>query len=609
MQLDERKQFLSLTPPFSKLSSTGLDQAVKHLHIGHAKAGQTLSYKSEAAIVVLRTGSVEIRNRDGGLLDKLSSGDCFLFSKDETSVTWEAQCLEDSLLYFFDEKLFDSLGDDRREFQDFFHGATNVRLNRVVNERERNYCLNQCVEELMITSVVSCEAHDTIRSAAEKMSASKVSSLLIEEDGLIQGIVTDRDLRSRVLAAGVDSSEAVAQVMTSNPKTIRPQQTVYEAQLLMMRSNIHHLPVVENGRAVGILSINDFVRAQNSEPVYLIQAMNRAKDVPTLEENSKRLPELIEKMIRANVRAHEIGKIITSITDSITQQLIYLAKQRFGEPPCGFAWVVFGSQARADQMLGSDQDNGLILERPVEGDDAQYFEQFAGFVNEGLDRCGLMYCPGGIMAMTEKWRQPLDTWRDYFSKWINEPEPKALMHASIFYDIRHVEGERQLTTELINHVSDLAQKNTIFQACMSENALQSTPPLGFFKQFVLEKDGNHRAVLDLKHRGTVPIVALTRLYCLAHGIRAVNTVDRLIALEKSGKLTNTEAGNLRDAHEFIASLRLENQSQQVQRGDEVSNNLDPKTFSPLVRHQLKDAFAVVAESQRLLKMRFGHGAI
>lgn len=213
------------------------------------------------------------------------------------------------------------------------------------------------------------------------------------------------------------------------------------------------------------------------------------------------------------------------------------------------------------------------------------------------------------MAMNEKWRQPISVWQGYFSQWIVTPEPKALMHASIFYDIRHVCGDRSLTTALAEHVSVEASKNSIFQAAMAENALQSRPPLGFFKQFVLEKDGAHRAVLDLKHRGTVPIVALARLYCLAEGIQAVNTEDRLSALEQAKALSSEQARNLSDAHEFIASLRLENQSQQVSAGEEVSNNLDPKDLSPLVRHQLKDAFAVVAESQRLLKMRFGHGSL
>lgn len=606
---DDQKLFISQCPPFNHLSEEALDRTLKKLKIGHEKAGEALSMDRYGGIILIRSGSLELRNETNSLIDKMSATNCFLFSEQAVNQVAAAHCLEDCLLYFFPMKVLDDLGDERATIDDFFHASEHARLSRVLDSRERNYCLNQRVEELMVNDPIRVQFDESIRAAAQRMSEAKISSLIVVRDGELAGIVTDRDLRSRVLAAGVDPAMPISEVMTSNPKTIRRSQTVYEAQLLMMTENIHHLPVMSGVAPVGIITLNDFVRAQNSEPIYLIHAINRSKTVEQIEERCKALPELIDKMIRANVRAHEIGRIITSITDAVTKQLIFLGQKQFGELPCKFAWVVFGSQARADQMLGSDQDNGLILERELAQSESQIFEDFARFVNDGLDRSGLKYCPGGIMAMNEKWRQPLSVWKGYFAHWIVEPDPKALMHASIFYDIRHVDGDGSLTQGLKEFVAKEATKNSIFHARMAENTLQSTPPLGFFKQFVLEKDGNHRAVLDLKHRGTVPIVAMARLYCLAEGVMAVNTVDRLKALEKLKVISSEQSRNLCDAHEFIAGLRLENQSHQIQTAEAVSNSLDPKSLSPLVRHQLKDAFAVVAESQRSLKMRFGHGTI
>ncbi len=606
---DDQKLFVSQCPPFNQLSEDVLGRTLKKLKISHEKAGADLSMDRYRGIVLIRSGSLELRNESNSLIDKMSVANCFLFTEQAVNQVASAHCLEDCLLYFFPLSLLDELGDERDTINDFFHATEHARLSRVLDSRERNYCLNQRVSELMVHDPIRVQADETIRSAAQRMSEAKISSLIVVRDSELAGIVTDRDLRSRVLAAGVDPDRPISEVMTSNPITIRRSQTVYEAQLLMMTKNIHHLPVMSGMAPVGIITLNDFVRAQNSEPIYLIHAINRCKTMEQLEERCKALPELIDKMIRANVRAHEIGRIITSITDAVTRQLIFLAKQIYGELPCQYAWVVFGSQARADQMLGSDQDNGLILERELNESEGALFENFARFVNDGLDRSGLKYCPGGIMAMNEQWRQPLAEWKGYFAHWIVEPDPKAMMHASIFYDIRHVDGDGALTASLIDFVAKEATKNSIFHARMAENTLQSTPPLGFFKQFVLEKDGNHRAVLDLKHRGTVPIVAMARLYCLAEGVTAVNTVDRLKALEKRKVISSEQARNLCDAHEFIAGLRLENQSRQIQQAEAVSNSLDPKTLSPLVRHQLKDAFAVVAESQRSLKMRFGHGTI
>ena len=633
MELDDKKQFLSQCPPFSALSEQALGQCLKKLCITYEKAGTVLELSNQDNdIFLLRSGSVEIKNSQGEFIDRLSSGGVYgrpLVDNEGTnnyddqnsehssltgiSPIQRVVFLEDSLVYSLPFELIENLTSSNDTFASFFNHPHKTLLTHQQdieeNQPYRNFSLNQKVSELMTESPLCIHQTTTIQEAARLMSEAKVSSILLVDEGELCGILTDRDLRSRVLAKGIDPSLPVSEVMTAHPKTIQASQTVYETQLSMMTANIHHLPVIKDNKPLGIVTLNDFIRAQNSEPLYMIQAINRATNRERLYPISQQLPVLICKLIEANVRANEIGRIITSITDSITRRLIQLASQAFGPAPCQYAWVVFGSQARQDQMLGSDQDNGLILEEGITQGIRDYFQKFAEFVNEGLDRSGLKFCPGDIMAKNEKWCQPIDKWQHYFTRWIREPEPKALMHASIFYDIRHVSGKRELTQSLVNLVLTEAKKNTIFQACMSENALQASPPLGFFKTFVLDRDGNHNPVLDLKLRGTVPIVAMVRLYCLAHGIQAVNTSDRLRLLQEKNILSVSEAGNLHDAHEFIASLRLEGQSQAMMRGEVASNHLNPDELSPLVRHQLKGAFSVVAESQRLFKTRFGHGVI
>jgi len=620
MELDDKKQFLSQCPPFSSLDNMALERCLKKLRIRYEKAGNHLgSSEGRDDLFLLRTGSLELKGNNGLFIDRLSSGGCFGFSLNEASnkateasvsMIEKAIFLEDSLVYCFPHELIEQLSLSSDDFAAFFQQHKVIPQHSSVGQNARDYRLNQQVQELMVLAPLCTHSSASISDTARKMSEVKVSSILIMEGKQLLGILTDRDLRSRVLGQGVEPARPVSDVMTSRPKTILATQSVYEAQLLMMMSNIHHLPVVDEKNALaGIITLNDFIRAQNSEPIYMIQAIHRAKNRETLYQINQKLPDLICKMIRANVRAEEIGRIITSLTDCVTKQLIFLATKLYGLEPCEYAWVVFGSQARQDQMLGSDQDNGLILADDVTENERDYFKKMAEFVNEGLDKSGLKYCPGGIMAMTDKWRQPLSVWQQYFTRWIREPEPEALMHASIFYDIRHVHGQKKLTSNLMNLVLDEAKKNTIFQACMSANALRSSPPLGFFKTFVLEKDGNHNPVLDLKLRGTVPIIALVRLFCLAKGIREVNTNDRLKALAAVNVLSEAETRNLHDAHEFIASLRLESQSKAVLSEQEVSNNLNPNDLSPLVRHQLKDAFSVVADAQRILKTRFGHGVI
>ena len=615
IETDEKKLFISNCPPFDALDNDAVELALRSLQISYLRSGTGFTQtETENGLYLLRSGSLELRDAEGGLLDRLSSGDYFGFTELLTGEPpdYTVKVLEDCLLYKFSENCFHKLRQENREFDRFFARENSRPLHNYAgntDEKSQDYRLNQPVRTLMTGSPVCTTQETRICDAARIMTEKKISSILITRDRQLLGIVTDRDLRSRVLAENLPGTESLGKIMSALPQAIHPDQSVHEAQLMMMTANIHHLPVVEAGAPVGILTLNDFIRAQNSEPIYLIQAINRAGSQQAIADANKALPDLVCKMIRSNVRADEVGRIITTITDTVTQRLIRIYFEQHDEPPCRWAWLAFGSQARKDQILGSDQDNALIIEdnHPADADD--YFSGLARYVNDGLNMAGNKYCPGGIMAMNETWRQPLSVWKKYFAKWILEPEPKALMHASIFYDLRHVDGDDALTQQLTNFVSKQAKKNTIFLACMMENALHSSPPLGFFKTFVLEKDGNHNPALDLKLRGTVPIVGLARLYALAEGVTETNTRQRLLELQQRQTLSMEESGNLLDAHEFIAGLRLANQVKAIDAGNELSNSLNPDNLSALVRHQLKDAFSVVRDSQQHAKMRFGYGAI
>jgi CBS domain-containing protein len=436
-----------------------------------------------------------------------------------------------------------------------------------------------------------------------------ISSLLIRDNEQLVGIITDRDFRIRVLASGVADSEPVSSVMTHDPMAIDPESELHDAQLKMMAEGIRHLPVLDGQQLVGMISQTDILRANNIEPVSLNHAINRASDVDALARVAEEIPALIVKLVARDTRAIEVGKVLTTLSDGITRKLLKLAEDRFGTPPCDYAWLAFGSQGRQEQALGSDQDNALLLPDDAGADCARYFRDLAGFVNDGLDRCGMPYCPGEIMAKNEKWRMTLSGWKKCFSGWIEEPSPKAVMHSSIFFDMRHIAGKAELTTALHEYVLQKAQKNTIFLAMMCDNSLSHSPPLGFFKTFVLETDGDHNHMLDLKIRGTIPIVDIARNYALSAGLPQLNTIDRLYAINEAGIMSDEMTDSLVDAHEFIAGIRLKAQGKEYEAGLEADNYLDPEELSPLVRHQLKDAFSVVREAQTAMKARFGGGVI
>ncbi len=620
--------FLAQHPPFNHLSEKQLEFASNNIFVAFSKSGSELQARQSAAdaykvgMLIVRSGSLEVRSDKDVLIDRLSEGDYLIpgaLARDSENKP-HISVLEDCLYYELTDYAFQTLSagsseiaalgeDDKTRLTHVHSIVTDSDLHQHADQLSKDAYLTQKVKDNMSTGVVSASPHTSIREAAQLMKQNHVSSLLIKDGKKLVGIITDRDFRTRVLAEGLSDQEKVEQVMTRSPMCIDVSSRLHDAQLKMMSEGVHHLPVLQDDDPVGIITPSDIMRANNIEPLSLVRAINRAVNIEELGLASEGIPALVVRLIERDVRAIEVGKIITTLADSTTRRLLVLSEQKFGKPPCEYAWLAFGSQARQEQVLGSDQDNGLLLPDDVSEQDAAYFEDFASFVNDGLDACGMPYCPGEIMAKNEKWRMTLKGWKACFAGWIEEPSPKAVMHSSIFFDMRHIAGKAELTKALRKNVLQRAQSNTIFLAMMCENALLHSPPLGFFKTFVLESDGDHNNTLELKKRGTIPIVDIARNYSLSAGLKPLNTIERLQAMEKAGVMSKEMAYSLIDAHEFIAGIRLEAQGKQFRAGVKVDNYMDPKDLSPLVRHQIKDAFHVVRDAQSAMKMRFGGGVI
>jgi len=274
-----------------------------------------------------------------------------------------------------------------------------------------------------------------------------------------------------------------------------------------------------------------------------------------------------------------------------------MAENLLGQAPVPYAWLSAGSQARQEQLAHSDQDNALIICDELLPEHSYWFDDLATFVCDGLAACGFVYCPGDVMASNTKWRQTQSNWARYFDNWINTPDPKALLNCSVFFDLETVHGDASLLETVREKMLTKTGKSSMFIAHLSKNALKLRPPLGFFRDFVLINNGEHKAKLDLKHNGIAPIVDLARIYALSEGISAVNTLERLQQAAGSCSLTNTSAANLIDAFEFLTMLRMEHQARQIQLGEKPDNYLKPKEISLLEREHLKDAFKVIKTMQ------------
>lgn len=617
IELIEIRDFLASHHPFDLLPDTELDSLPRFLELSYVRRDK-LVYppgSSNPNLYIIRTGAVEVRDKDGQLLSRRGEGETFgARSLLRGKTLYSVAAIEDTLLYKLPKYKFRQLCDQHERFAYYYHADGTTRLHNAVKpqtsgEQHSNVNLMTLpIREIMSSKLVKLTPDTSVSEAAKMMTDNKVSSILVCQQDRLGGIITERDLCGRCLATEMDINTPISEIMTSDPYTISQDDYAFYALMLMSRHNIRHLPVKNNDQIVGLISATDLIQRQSASPVYLVADVYRQSSVEQLAEVSNLIPQVLVNLVDADATAHSIGYMISSIGDAITVQLLQLAQEQLGPAPVSYCWLSFGSLARMDQTARSDQDNGLLLadsyDAKLHGD---YFKKLARFVNDGLNACGYEYCPGEIMAINDKWRQPLSAWKKYFFNWINKPEPKALMHASIFFDMRRIHGDNELFVELHRHVLQQSEANRIFLAHLTANALHLEPPLGFFRRFVLVHDGEHNNTLDLKHNGVVPIIDLARIYALAGSIDAINTRSRLEAAAGCGEVSSQGAEDLRDALELISMTRLRHQARLIRAGKQANNFIPPDELSNFERNHLKEAFEIVRTMQAALGQRYQTG--
>jgi CBS domain-containing protein len=614
IELLEIRDHLQRFPPFDALPEDSLDSIARQVEVAYFKAGtDILLYGAPIhELHYVRSGAVEIYRRDGELYNRLSEGDIFgqagLLRSNK--VRFPARAIEDSLIYFVPAALFAKLCEQHDSFADFVEAEGQSRLKTAVESQGKASDLMQIKVRTLISRQPVCASLDTsVHQAAQLMTEQSVSSLVIldgnEAGSLMVGILTDRDLRTRVLAVGLDTATPISQVMSPEPITIQADDSVFEAMLSMLRHNIHYLPVVQRRRPVGMINLSDIIRYESQSSLYLVSSIFNQPDVAGLQSLLSDLHGTFVRMSKAQATAHMIGRAMAGIGRAFTQRLLELAEQKLGPPPVPYCFLVAGSMARDEQLIVTDQDNALILDDRFDPSlHDGYFAELAKFVSDGLAACGYTYCKGGIMATNRQWRQPLKVWRNYFSEWIDQPNPQTLLNSSIFFDLDGLHGEIDLAENLKELLAAKASNSPAFLAALARNALNRTPPLGFFRTFVMETDGQQKHIINLKGRGTAPLTDLIRVHALACGSKAQNSLDRLDAIAKTKLLQPEAISQLRYALEFLSMVRIRHQAIAVTEGLEPNNYIEPEKVSASDRHNLKEAFQVLSNAQKFLHFRY-----
>ncbi|MEM9533476.1 MAG: DUF294 nucleotidyltransferase-like domain-containing protein [Pseudomonadota bacterium] len=609
-ELSDIVRFLNDCPPFDQLPAEVQAGVAGSIEISYHREGtQVLAVNAEnAELHVIRKGAVLLEDADGRLIAKRGERGLFGYPSMLTGqpARLGARVAEDTLLYHIPGEHFHQLRRDHPAFDRYFSAALSERVRDARKPTSgAGSVMSATVASLMASPPITIVETASVSAAARTMADARASSVMVvaeSDPGQVTGVFTDRDLRNRIVAAGESLDAPIRDFMTPDPITIDGQASAVDALIVMNDDGVHHLPVLAQGALVGVITLTDLFCALNNHPVYLAARIRRQPDLAGVVAASKERFQLLAQLIERGMQAQAIARMITAITDAATVRLIELANEELGAAPLPYAWVCFGSQARREQTGRTDQDNGLIFGETPSDEHAAYFAALADRVCAGLNDCGFVFCPGDIMASNPKWRMALRGWQDCFRRWIDEPEPKRLMYASIFFDIRCIAGERGLVDELTRFVYERAGENTIFLRHMAGNALQHRPPLGFFRQFVVEHDGEHgEEGLNLKQRGVVPVISLARIRALELGLATPETLHRLTQGPGSD---HDDLTSLTDALDVISQVRLSHQLSQWEEGQTLSNWVKPEEISSLARRNLKAAFTVVANAQAALARRY-----
>ena len=613
-------RFLRQHAPFQELDEDTLVRVGGAIDVRYCKAGTRIVEFGQEALFwhIVRSGVVEVYRRDGTLYNRLTEGGYFgefglLHRK---KVRFPAMAQEDTLLYLLPEPVFTELFESNEVFADQVEIEDRTRLQKAVSRQQSgNTLLSATVGSLVEREPVTVAPQVSAQEAARCMTEAGVSSLLLVEEGgataedgtpanRIAGILTDRDLRSRLLARGLPQSTPVVIIASTDVIAIEHNRLVFEAMALMLRHKVHHLPVTRGGRAVGVVALSDIIRFESGNSLFVVGRIGRAQSVEELEALVPEVQTSFLRMLGEHASARVVGSAMSAIGRAFKQRLLELAEQALGPSPVPYCFLALGSMARQEQGVVTDQDNALVLDNrfdPASHD--PYFESLARFVTEGLARCGYTLCTGDVMATNPRWRQPLRVWQGYFKDWIEKPSAEGLLNSSIFFDLDGVHGRTEWADSLRRSVAQQARQHPRFLASMARNALLRTPPLGFFKGFVLEADGRHSAGINLKRRGTAPLTDLIRVHALTVGSEAINSFDRLDDVIKAGVLSPGRGPDLHDALEFLAFVRFRAQAEDLKNGQQPGNSLSPDRLSDFERKSLRDAFLVLDQAQDYLKFR------
>jgi len=602
--------FLRRHPPFDALLPADVELAASSAEVEFHLAGTTIFAEGAAPVEhvrVVRSGAVEIIHSDV-VLDLLGVGELFGHGSMLSGLPagFTARAHEDTLCYRIGAEVAlrvlarpETVGFVARSLLSSRAGASGapVASGAAAGGAGRDPA-HQPVGSLIRAEPVIVAPTTTITEAARLMTAAQASAVCVTLPGSV-GIMTDRDLRSRVVAAGVSGEQPVSAVMTAPAYTVAPDRLGGGVLLEMLDRGIRHFPVISaQGELIGVVEDLDLIAVETRNSFYVRRQIAAATSVEEVAAAATLRHQMLLALHETRLAATSISAIYSVVLDALTRRLVELAIAELGESSAPFAWLALGSQARREAVPSSDVDSAIVWYG--DGDERvirPHLHAVGERVVESLAACGLRADAHGAAASDVLFVRSEESWRHVARSWLEDPsQEKALILTSVLVDSRPVWGIHAGTP-----VADefcLAPEHPALLRLLARFALSYRPPTGFLRGLVVEHSGERRGQLDLKHGGVIPIIDLARWAAMSAGVTCTSTAERLRAAGEAGTLPLSDAHTLLEAHELIVGLRVEHQLEQLRAGDTPDDYIDPAGLSPLTRSYLREAFRAVAGVQK-----------
>ncbi len=462
----------------------------------------------------------------------------------------------------------------------------------------KNYCRR---------NVATCDPEDSVLKVAGVMRDLKISSMIVCTEGNPVGIMTDRDLRNKVVAQGIDPATIVARDIMHAPLiTVDENDFIFEALYRISKNGIHRICVVDqDDRLSGIITVTDIMRLQTRSPQKLVRDIDQAATFEELKSYHNKIQELVLHLVETGVPPRELVRMIALLNDQLLLRLIDLLRARqFSNLTTKFAFVVMGSEGRREQTLTTDQDNAIIYSDDLTADEIDEIKAFSEQLIDALIEMGVPPCPGGIMAKNEFWRRSFTEWGEVLMGWLTSPLPDNILKGSMFFDLRTIYGDMSLELGLKEQLAKHFSQEKMFLTHSAANILRFKAPLGLFGGIKVEHGEEHRGQLDVKKAGIFAITEGVKALAMESGIMDGGTRERISALVEKGVFNRKMADNLEASYNFLVYLRLRCQVDYIKAGNEPSNYITLSKLNHMEKGRLKLSFEEVNEFQEFLRVHF-----